>query len=117
MTMHKNINGRKTILILLCTILVYSCACLSFLGPGLSAQAAMGTISATDVVTPIGGQEAEPMATASVQVYNVLVRVTMNRSDIGHVLADITGTGTAELHKYDCVDITPQQLSSTIRNR
>ncbi len=107
---------RKTFLVLLCMILVYTLAGHSFLGPGISSAATtIGTITATDTVSPIGGQ-VETMATSATQVKNVLVRVTMNRSDIRSAVAEVYGTNTAKLHKYDKVDITLQQLKQVIRS-
>lgn len=107
---------RKTFLVLLCMILVYSCAGHSFLGPGISqAITTLGTITATDVVSPIGGQ-AEPMGTSASQVKNVLVRVTMNRPDIRSAVAEVYGINTAKLHKYNRVDITLQQLKQVMRS-
>ena len=77
------IKIRKTLLILLCMILAYTCAGHSFLGPGLSqAATTLGTITATDVASPIGGQ-AEPMVDATAyKVSNVLVRITIRHNDV-----------------------------------
>lgn len=108
---------RKILLVLLCMILVYTSAGHSFLGPGISqAATTLGTITATDIVSPIGGQ-AEPMATAATQVRNVLTRLIVNRDDVWRVEGIITRSGTAQLHKYSSVDLSPQELYIGVVNQ
>ncbi len=100
---------RKTILVLLCIIMVYCCADVSFLGPGIRAETVMESISATDVVTPIGG-EVQPMATSATQVKNVLTRITVKHDDIKSATFVVEGDTSAQLHKYNRGSITEQQL-------
>ena len=86
----------KTIRVLLCMILAYTCAGHSFLGPGLSqAATTLGTITATDVASPIGGQ-AEPMVDATAyKVSNVLVRITIRHNDVNSATFQVEGTTSA----------------------
>ncbi len=102
---------RKTLLILLCMILVYSCAGHSFLGPGISqAATTLGTITATDVVSPIGGQ-AEPMADATAyKVNNVLMRVALKTNDFTYADFQVNGTTAPILHKYKKGSISVEEL-------
>ena len=57
------------------------------------------------------------MATAATQVRNVLTRLIVNRDDVWRVEGIITRSGTAQLHKYSSVDLTPQELYIGVVNQ
>lgn len=103
-------KNKKTVLTFLCMVLACVCAANSFLGPGILAEIAIGTITATDVVLPME-EPVQPMADVTAQkVSNVLVRVYLKSNAVTFADFQITGTNVVSLHKYKKGNITEEQL-------
>lgn len=99
---------QRMFVVLLCVILAYTCAGHSFLGPGISAETAIGTITATDMADfneNIDLNAISPPANA-VQYKNVVVTISLNQANIDSATLEILSFSPSKFHKYTNVDIS-----------